>query len=85
MKNQIKRFKKASLSTLAASLLGLGALGVSAPAALADQHCACDKQCSEKCAEGKSESCGCKTCDCAKGSGCSHGKCRTKHEGKNKQ
>jgi len=85
MKNSIESFKKSALSTLTASLLGLGAMGLTAPLALADHHCACDAQCSKDCAEGKTESCGCKTYDCAKGKGCSHGKCKTHKSGEHKK
>jgi hypothetical protein len=44
----------------------------------ADQHCSCDKKCAAECAKGKSDHCPCKTCDCASGQGCKHGKCGVK-------
>jgi len=56
-------------------LLAAAALGVSAPV-WADHHCACDTKCADNCAQGKTDECRCKTCDCAKGKECSHGKCK---------
>lgn len=44
----------------------------------AKQDCTCDKQCQLQCAKGENPDCKCKTCDCAKGEGCKHGKCEMK-------
>lgn len=42
-------------------------------------ECSCDKNCSEKCSEGKGEKeCKCKACDCKKDGKCPHGKCHHK-------
>ncbi len=64
---------------LAASAMSFGGIG-----ALADHHCGCDEKCSEQCAKGDHKDCGCKTCDCAKGKGCKHGKC-ARHSEKSKK
>ncbi len=62
------------------SLFALSLASVGGPLAFADHHCACDQTCNEKCAKGDTKDCSCKTCDCAKGEGCKHGKCST-HKG----
>ena len=56
-------------------LMTLASLGFSAPV-WAEHSCGCDSKCSANCADGKTEECTCKTCDCAKGKECSHGKCQ---------
>ena len=57
--------------------IGLMTLGLvaSSPAFASSHDCACDEQCAANCAKGKSAACPCKTCGCAKGEGCKHGKC----------
>ncbi len=64
-------FKKTIISTLFA----LTASGLGGGLALADDHCSCDKACTEACAKGDTQSCKCKTCDCDGGKGCSHHQC----------
>ena len=48
----------------------------SGSASFAASHCDCNQECQEKCAKGENKDCTCKTCDCKKGKGCSHGKCK---------
>jgi hypothetical protein len=44
--------------------------------AFAAGDCSCDSKCAHECEIGKvNTSCACKTCGCAKGEGCKHGKC----------
>ncbi len=38
-------------------------------------ECACDAKCQENCAQGKGESCECKSCNCSKTGKCEHKKC----------
>jgi hypothetical protein len=62
---------------LTISFMTLGLLANS-PAFASSRDCACDEQCAVNCAKGKSAHFPCKTCDCAKGEGCKHGKCALK-------
>ncbi len=55
--------------------LSITLMSLSSPFALADQHCACSKECMTQCQKGGSKGCECKSCDCAKSGKCSHGKC----------
>jgi hypothetical protein len=66
----MSRFLKAGLMSLA--------LLAGSPV-FANQHCMCDDKCAAECAKGKNDQCPCKSCDCAKGQGCKHGKCETHH------
>ncbi len=68
----MKKFILTSLFAL--SLASAGGVSV-----LADHHCSCDQECTEKCSKGDHKDCSCETCDCGKGESCKHGKCATHH------
>jgi hypothetical protein len=58
------------------SILSILLLLTAAPAFAANHDCTCSDKCQKACENGKSKSCKCKHCDCAKGKECT--KCHPK-------
>ena len=62
--------KKTLKKSIVAAFLGVSAMTFSGPLSLAAEHCKCDKECSEKCAEGDTKDCKCEHCNHEKGKKC---------------
>jgi|GEM_PF-3817565 len=68
-----------SKAVLAMTLMTISIGSLLTPfAVLAAETCACTKKCMMDCRKGKSKSCTCKACDCAKSKECSKDHCAAK-------